>query len=281
MGVNAVLERRWRFVLLLAGAAAAVALLSLLLYSAVLGQRGWTAVTGAPREWHSMKALVSAVWENWNRTAPHPLDWLVAAGFIASLVVHRRIARHGVSIALAVFVVLGGVIAFAPIAPFVRSWLFLLPLYLIVAAGGLAWGAKQLGRAAPAVAAIAAIVFAATMLTAGLSRSDVPPSSDNEIIGLLRRYAPATTIVLLDPEVRAPVHHYYYERSGYRAREATRVGSHVSRAGHIVVVVRGGISPTGTLAQAGGVAAGPPRLLIRRRWITFYDVPLARRFLPR
>src|SRR5205085_415617 len=78
MATTASLERRWRFIALLAGAAIAIGLISLLLYSAVLGQRGWTAVTQAPREWHSIKALASGVWENWNRTAPHPLDWLVA-----------------------------------------------------------------------------------------------------------------------------------------------------------------------------------------------------------
>src|SRR4051794_31297837 len=56
MGATAALEKRWRFVLTLAAAAIAIGLLSLLLYSAVLGQRGWTAVTEAPREWHSIKA---------------------------------------------------------------------------------------------------------------------------------------------------------------------------------------------------------------------------------
>ena len=90
MGANALLEKRWRFVLVLAGATVAIGLLSLLLYSADLGQRGWTAVTEAPREWHSIKAIASAVWENWNRTAPHPFDWLVAAAFVGSLFVRTR-----------------------------------------------------------------------------------------------------------------------------------------------------------------------------------------------
>src|SRR4051794_18473697 len=125
--------RQPRKLVLIAAAFAAAGLLTLLLYSAVLGQRGWTAVTPAPREWHAVKAVASAVFENWNRAAPHPLDWLVAAAFVASLVAHRRIAKHPVPLAVTAIAVLVAALLVGPIAPFVRSWLFLLPLYLIVA----------------------------------------------------------------------------------------------------------------------------------------------------
>ncbi|MFL6142690.1 MAG: glycosyltransferase family 39 protein [Labedaea sp.] len=266
MAANAALERRWRFLLTLAGALVAVGLLSLLLYSAVLGQRGWTAVTEAPREWHSIKALASAVWENWNRTAPHPFDWLVAAGFIAGVIRSARLVA-------AFLVVLVGVALFAPIAPFVRSWLFLLPIYLIVAAGGLSWASRRFG---PVMAVATAVALAATFLNAGLKGSDVPPLSDNSIVPLLKRYVPKGHSVLIDRYVRAPTVYYYFERYGDPVKETGLLRSADLRPGHIVVVTAKGTSPSETVYKAGGFASGDPRLLLKREWISFYDVPILR-----
>src|SRR3954452_22852911 len=157
--------KRPRRLALIAAAFVVAGLLTLLLYSAVLGQRGWTAVTPAPREWHAVKAIASAVFENWDRAAPHPLDWLVAAAFVVSVVAHRRIARHPVPLAATAIAVLVVALLVGPIPPFVRSGLFLLPLYLIVAAGGAAWATRRAGRAgAVAIPALAAVVLGITML---------------------------------------------------------------------------------------------------------------------
>jgi 4-amino-4-deoxy-L-arabinose transferase-like glycosyltransferase len=97
MGMVALLgpgPRKVRLVGELALALALIAALSVLLYAPVLGQPGWTAVDPVPVRWSPLGRLVSSVWENWNRDARHPLDWIVAAGFLGSLVLHRRIARH-------------------------------------------------------------------------------------------------------------------------------------------------------------------------------------------
>jgi MFS family permease len=271
MGANALLERRWRFVLLLAGATAVIGLFTLLLYSAVLGQRGWHAVAPAPREWHSIKAVASAVWENWNRAAPHPFDWLVAAAFVGSLFVR---ARHRIPLAAAVLVVLAGVILFAPIAPFVRSWLLLLPLYLIHAAGGFAWATRRGKVLVPAALAVA---LAATMLHAGLKSEDIPPLSDNSIVPLLKRYVPKHQSVLLDRYVAAPTVYYYFERYGAPVKRTGVLRTGDRRPGHIVVVVPNGTRPADTVYKAGGFVSGVPRLLIKREWISFYDVPILRR----
>jgi hypothetical protein len=266
MGLSALRERRWRFIALLAAAAIAIGLLSLLLYSAVLGQRGWTAVTEAPREWHSIKALASAVWENWNRTAPHPLDWLVAAGFIAGVVRSWRLAA-------AFLVVLVGVALFAPIAPFVRSWLFLLPIYLIVAANGLSWATK---RAGPVAAGAIMIVLALTFLHAGLKSSDVPPLSDNNVVPLLKHYVPKHRSVLIDRYVTAPTVYYYFERYGEPVKRTGLLRTADRRPGHIVTVVPNGTSPELVVYKAGGFASGTPALLTKREWISIYDVPILR-----
>src|SRR4051812_21875684 len=100
----------------LAIALAAAAVLSLLLYSAALGQTGWDAVTPLAREWTPITNLAGDVFANWNRAVPHPLDWLIAAAFLVSLRVDWRLAA-------ATGVVLVGVLVAGPIAPFVRSWL--------------------------------------------------------------------------------------------------------------------------------------------------------------
>jgi hypothetical protein len=267
MGGNAVLERRWRVLLALGGAVLAIGLLSLLLYSAVIGQRGWTAVTEAPREWHSIKALASAVWENWNRTAPHPFDWLVVAGFVAGVVRNARLAA-------ATLAVLVGVALFAPIAPFIRSWLFLLPLYLIVAANGLSWVAKRFG---PVAAAATTIALAVTFASAGLKSSDVPPLSDNSIVPLLERYVPKHHSVLIDRYVTAPTVYYYFERNGGEPVKRTGLlRTNDKRPGHIVVVVPNGTRPEDTVYKAAGFVSGTPTLLTKREWISFYDVPILR-----
>jgi uncharacterized membrane protein len=267
--------RQPRKLALLAAAFAAAGLLTLLLYSAVLGQRGWTAVTPAPREWHTVKAIASAVFENWNRAAPHPLDWLVAVAFVAGLLVHRRIAKHPVPLAATTVVVVIAALLVGPIAPFVRSWLFLLPLYLIVASAGAAWASRRAGRAAAvALPAIAAVVLGITMLHAGLKSSDVPPTTDNQIESLLERYVPKGESVVIDRYARAPIHYYYFARFGDHVKETSMIRSGDRARGHIVVVVPNGTSPRETVYKAGAIAADNPRLLERRDWISFYDVPL-------
>ena len=269
MGANALLERRPRFVLVLAAAAIAIGLLTLLLYSADLGQRGWTAVTQTPREWHSITALASGVWENWNRAAPHPFDWLVVAAFIASLFAPN--ARRRIPLAAAALATLIGVALIAPIAPFVRSWLFLLPLYLIHAGAGFAWATKRAGALAAAVLTIA---LAVSFLNAGLGSSDTPPLSDNSIVPLLKHYVPKHQSVLLDRYVAAPTVYYYFERYGAPVKRTGLLRTNDRAPGHIVVVVPNGTDPAETVYKAGGFASGTPTLLKKRAWISFYEVPI-------
>jgi uncharacterized membrane protein len=258
-----VLEDR-RILLRLAMALAAAAALSLLLYSAALGQTGWDAVTPLAREWGPITGLAGDVFDNWNRAAPHPLDWLVAAGFVASLFVDWRLAAASGA-------VLVGVILLGPIAPFVRSWLFLLPLYLVQSAAGLAWATRRAGAAAPA---IAAVVLAVALVATGLRSTDVPPVTDNDIVALLKKYTPPREHVLIDRYAAAPTHYYYYERYGDPGLETTAIRSSDRATRHMVVVVPRGTSATETVYKAGGIAGGPARLLAGREWIDIYDVPL-------
>jgi hypothetical protein len=244
----------------------AAAALSLLLYSAALGQTGWDAVTPLAREWGSVTGLAGDVFANWNRAAPHPLDWLIALGFVASLFVDWRLAAASAAVLL-------GVLLLGPIAPFVRSWLFLLPLYLIQAAAGFAWVTRRAGVVAPAVGVV---VLGIALVGTGLRSTDVPPVTDNDIVALLKKYTPPHQHVLVDRYAAAPTHYYYYERFGDPGLETTAIRSGDRATGHIVVVVPRGTSASETVYRAGGLVAGPPRLLTRREWIDVYDVPLLR-----
>jgi hypothetical protein len=170
--------------------------------------------------------------------------------------------------------VLVGVALFAPIAPFVRSWLFLLPIYLIVAANGLSWATRRAGALA---AAVLTVILAATFLHAGLKSSDVPPLSDNSIVPLLKQYVPKHRSVLLDRYVAAPTVYYYFERYGEPVKRTGLLRTGDRWPGHIVVVVPNGTKPEDTVYKAGGFASGDARLLRKRTWISFYDVPILRK----
>jgi hypothetical protein len=260
-----------RILLRLAVTLAATAALSLLLYAAVLGQTGWDAVTPLARGWDPITGLAGDVFANWNRAAPHPLDWIIAAGFVASVFVDRRLAAASAAVLL-------GVILLGPIAPFVRSWLFVLPLYLIQASAGLAWATRRAGAAAPAIAAatlaIAAATLAIALISTGLRSTDVPPVTDNDIVALIKKYTPPHEHILIDRYAAAPTHYYYYERFGDPGLETTAIRSGDRATGHMVVVVPRGTPASETVYKAGGIASGPARLLAGREWIDIYDVPL-------
>ena len=157
-------------------AIAAAAGLDAILYSAVLGQRGWHAVGalgsgGRPAAGAAGSAgdLVRATWESWNRGATPPLDLFIAAGFIASLLLQRRLARQPVPLAAPAAAVALGAYAVGAAAPFARSWSYLVPVYAIHAGSGLSWAARRVtwrGRWAERVALALPAILALTLAVA-------------------------------------------------------------------------------------------------------------------
>jgi hypothetical protein len=253
-----------------------------LLYSPVLGQSGWTAVEPVAVDWAPIGNLVSTVWETWNRDAPHPLDWIIAAGFLVSIVVHRRIARHPVPVVAAAVVAALGIVAFGRLPPFARNWLFLLPLYLIPAGAGLAWlitRVQQRARAAGAVAAVAmgavTLALGLTTLDAHLRNSELPPTSDNDIVGLLRRFVPPHQRAAMDPVYTSVPSQYYFRRFGGSELVSSMIGPAERRAGHVILVVPRNVPSDFALQYFRATPAGPARRLVHH-WIDIYDAPIAR-----
>lgn len=217
MAATAIARRDPRTLLLLVLTGAAAGLLALALYSAVLGQTGWTSVQTAGRDLGRLRILATRVGEDWARTAVHPIDWVVAAAFLAALPLHRRIARHTLPIGVAATAALVVVVAADQVAPFGRTFLYLLPLCLIQAAGALSWASARAGAAprrvgvATAVAAVAvAAILVAGELRVSQNGSETPPAAANDIVPVLRSHLrPREAVILPDPAVSLPVLYYF------------------------------------------------------------------------
>ena len=273
--------RRWRLVAELGLACALTAGLSLLLYSAVLGQAGWNAVEPVPVAWSPIWDLVSRVWENWNSDAPHPLDWIVAGCFLVATVLHRRVARHPVPVVAAVVVTILAIIAFGRLPPYPRNWLFLLPLYLIPAGAGMSWLTARIrvralpdGAVTAAATACVAIALGIATLASELRNADTPPTSDNDIVGLLRRFVPSGQRAAIDPVYVAVPTNYYFRRFGGGELASAGIGPAERRSGHVIVVVARNVPIDAALRFFNARPAGPPRRLVHR-YVDIYDAPIA------
>jgi hypothetical protein len=116
------------------------------LYSPVLAVSGpkavfankWVTASPLPVLVHRLPASLASTWRDWNRDLPMWLTAILAAGFVISLLWHRRGGRQRVPLALALLLWAGPLVFAQRVIPFERVWLFALPLYFIGAAAGLA-----------------------------------------------------------------------------------------------------------------------------------------------
>jgi uncharacterized membrane protein len=284
MAACAVWETRAvRLVAQLGLACALVAGLSLLLYSPVLGQAGWTAVDPVPVNWSPIAHLATRVWEHWNSDAPHPLDWVVAACFLAATFLHRRIAQHPVPLVAAAAVITLAIVAFGKLPPYPRSWLFLLPLYLIPAGAGISWLTSRArvpalpdGAVTALATAFVAVPLALATLSSELRNTDTPPTSDNNIVELLRRFVPPHQRAAMDPVFVAVPSAYYFRRFGGSELVSSHIGPAERRAGHVILVVARDVPPEEAVRFFGVRSTRPARRLFHR-YIDIYDVPIAHR----
>ena len=76
-------------------------------------------------------------WINWNFDLPQTIQIILAVGVVFSLAFHRWISRVKISTQFAFTIWLLGVLVLMRLNPLDRTWLFLLPFWLIWACGGL------------------------------------------------------------------------------------------------------------------------------------------------
>ena len=163
---------------------ATMAALTALVYLPVIARSGIALVVGnrfvRPQSRSSFFAELPAfygdLWGDWTRGWPVWLGALVAAGVVAALFM-RRAGRWRVPVFGAALVAATLLLLVNGRIPYLRVWLFLLPLLLVAAAGGLAHAAERVGGAAGGAARsgtlIAGCVAVAIGGATGLIHSDV------------------------------------------------------------------------------------------------------------
>jgi hypothetical protein len=131
----------------------------------------------APQESFVRSALQMPlrIWIRWTDGLGWPIVWLLPVLLIASLLAHRRFAKHRIPpfLFLAVWSSLCAIAG--RIVGYPRVWLFLLPIFLISCGAGLAWIVGVLGRVVKLKETEAAgigLVSAVVALVLGLAGRD-------------------------------------------------------------------------------------------------------------
>jgi uncharacterized membrane protein len=131
-------QDRVRFLLRLAAASLAAVALAAWMFGPILGDV-WSYIrhgSYADDGW----AIVKQTWELWVRGLPGPFGWVLLAGFaISAVTLGRRRGIDGRPLPIAAFIAALVVFALAAgrVVPLTRTFLPLLPLFLIAAVGGL------------------------------------------------------------------------------------------------------------------------------------------------
>ena len=124
-----------------------ISFLTFILYTPVLVGFGLESVIGnrfvESRSWsyfvENFPPSLYLIWTHWNRDVPTVISFLLVIGFFTSLVFHRRLTSYTVPIVLAVGIWLIPVLMFQRVVPFKRVWLFLFPLFAILASSGVSY----------------------------------------------------------------------------------------------------------------------------------------------
>lgn len=165
-----------------------------------------------------LPASLGRTWSDFNQDVPLAIVPVLAIGFALATVddVRRRQVPLGL---LAALVCLACVLV-QRVAPFERVWLFLLPLYLIVATAGLATLARgRLGSVFGGIVALGALgAIVVTTLTSGsiAASPETGLFTDAETVArLLGPRLQASDAVLSDVPASAPQLEYYFARNGF------------------------------------------------------------------
>jgi hypothetical protein len=210
------LAQVWR----LGSALSIAALITVLLYVPIIlgsGARSLFAnryVTATP--WAGLPGRIAEsfgeTWQTWNLGWPQPLAWVLAAGFVVCVIWKNKDYRP-LLVGLAVCVIL---LFGQRVSPPPRVWLFLLPLYLLIAAEGL----LEMLRRFAGTRSDALMQFAAVVILVGGSlsviHSDVVPympetgvNPDAAVIATyLRGELKAGDLMIATLPVSSPVMYY-------------------------------------------------------------------------
>jgi hypothetical protein len=220
----------------LAMAVLLVVAVTAVLYAPVFIATGITAVVANPTVvpqplgylGEHLPASLGEVWRQWNRDLPRPVSAALLVGFAVSLLFARRLTPLRVPLPAAVLAWCGPLLLVQRVVPFPRVWLFLLPLYLTLAAGGIG---GLLAAATGRWPRHRALVFGTVALAtcAGLGGSVLGtrsilvttetgalPDAEGLALFLKERLGPDERVLAFVPS-DAPLR-YYFRRHGLSAR---------------------------------------------------------------
>ncbi|HEX8230253.1 MAG TPA: glycosyltransferase family 39 protein [Chloroflexia bacterium] len=258
------------------------ALLTLLLYLPVLVTYGPGAIVANPyvtaRSGTSflgdLWAGFAGVWEQWDRDTPALLSLLLAIGFVVAGLLHAVVSRHRVPVVAAVLLWSLPVVLAQRVVPYARVWLFLLPLYLGIAAAGVLYPLKlaqerlgsyraTLGRVWPLVP----VVTCALLAVSGWQSRSVYFSNDTgtlrdaeQIAIFLKDYLEPGDVLLAPVPSESPLA-YYMDRYGV---PLDYMYSGVKDKRRVLVVVNKPAQTLGGIVEESGLVVSgdnPPKLL--------------------
>jgi hypothetical protein len=248
-------EARRRFRADLGWSIALTGVLTTLLYLPVLIASGWRPLFS--NGWVQAKSFaylfahfpenVSSTWRMWTANVPAPLVWILAVGFGAALLLHRRIPGYGFPIPFAAALSIAPLLLVQRVVPYERVWLFLLPLCAAVSAAGLWLALRTLaGRSSRASAAIALACLSIACIpdlrgTRAAHGAGLPKVED-AVIWMKTRLAPDDA-VLVNGFGWSPLTYYF------RQHRVSLVSRPSSCNAESLVYTSGGAPPGRTVAR--------------------------------
>ncbi len=233
------------------------AVFTLVLYAPVLATIGFSAI--ADDKWIAPLAQdlllprftseLLSLWVYWNLDLPVLISVLVGAGAIVALLHPRMLRLPLLAVLLCVAVVGCGLIAAQRVVPYRRTWLFLLPLFLAVAAAGWSVVIRKVGRA-EILAAVLSLAVAGWMGTTVLSDKSLRHSGIESVGG---RSAEQVVLGMKDHLLRGGqfICSDYFDSSLDFYMVVHKIPYAPSPTGELLIVTPSGKSPERTLDLAG------------------------------
>ena len=82
---------------------------------------------------------LTRTWQSWMQGIPQPVEYLLAGGFLLSLLFHRKAFRQRLSLPIFLVLAVAILLFIQQVAPLARVWMYLEAFYLIFAGAGLVW----------------------------------------------------------------------------------------------------------------------------------------------
>jgi hypothetical protein len=215
-----------------------------------------------------LQRSVVETWRFWNRDLPLPVAAVLLIGFMVAMV--RRLDGPVPMLGLVLGTCLPLLVA-QRVAPFARVWLFLLPLYLLVASAGLVWMGQRLLRGRlpsgimPTVTMLVAVALGGLTLTSGFT-FEAPEFADAEQVArTLASQVRDDDLVLATDTLSQTSLQYYFVRVGLPLEAFSRSPADVRRLFLVAPASESASVVADTMRQKGLRAEdwGPPALNAR------------------